>query len=210
MDPQIVAFAGVAAVLTITPGVDMALVTRAALEGGRAVALRTTLGIVGGLLIWAAASAVGIAALLGASATAFTVLKLVGAAYLVLLGLRTIGGTLGQGSRQRPSVVPGGESSRAGAAFRQGLLTNLLNPKIAVFYATLLPQFIERGDPVLLKSLLLAAIHATMSLAWLSGYAAVVTRAGATLRRPAVSRTLERVTGVVLVGLGVRLALQER
>ena len=199
----ILTFTGVAALLTITPGADMALVTRSALRGGRGAAFATTLGVVTGVTAWAAASALGIAALLAASATGFTALKLVGAGYLVFLGLQAIWGT----RRGAPAPV---WAERQGAPFRQGLVTNLLNPKIAVFYSTFLPQFIVDGDPVLLKSLLLAGIHSVMGLVWLSGYAWAVTRAGDFLRRPRARRLLDRLTGSVLIALGVRLALERR
>ena len=205
----VIAFVGIAALLTITPGADMALVTKNALAGGRGAALTTTFGIVTGVMAWAVASALGIAALLAASATAFVVLKLVGAAYLVLLGLQAIWGTRRGAASSDPDI--GEEEKRAeGSAFRQGLITNLLNPKIAVFYTTLLPRFIVPGDPVLLKSLLLAGIHTLMGLVWLTAYATLVTRAGDVLRGPRVKRALDRVTGGVLIGLGVRLATDER
>jgi len=212
VDPKIIAFLGVAALLTITPGADMALVTRNALLSGRRAAFLTTLGINAGCLTWGVASAVGIAALLAASAEAFTALKLVGAAYLVYLGVRTLwdaraggGAAGGAGAAHLPGRRPGGAW-----AFRQGLATNVLNPKIAIFYTTFLPQFMNPGDPVLAKSVLLAGIHNLMGIAWLTAYAYAVTRAGDVLRRPAVRRWLDRVTGSVLVGLGVRLGLERR
>ena len=185
----------------------MAVVARAAITAGGRAALSATLGIVAGLLVWAAASAVGLAALLSASATAFTVVKVAGAVYLVVLGLRTLlrARRAGQEPRdQEERAVPGALS------FREGLVTNLLNPKIAVFYTTVLPQFVSPGDPALAVSLLLAAIHVTFSLAWLSAYGAAISRAGAALRRPRVRRVLDAVTGLVLVGLGARLAVAER
>lgn len=215
MESQLLAFLGVAALLTISPGADMALVTRNALAGGRAAAQLTTLGISAGLLSWAVASALGLAALLSASATAFLVVKVAGAVYLVALGARTIvrawrgappnPGPAAVGAGARPAVSPRGR-----LAFRQGLLTNLLNPKIAVFYATVLPQFVATGDPVLVMTVGLALIHVCLTLAWLSGYAYVLTRAGDVLRRPLARRTIDAVTGTVLVGLGLRLAVAER
>lgn len=207
--PSILAFSGVAAILTITPGIDMALVTRAVLAGGQRVAFPTTLGILSGLAIWGAASAVGVSALLATSATAFGVLKLAGAAYLVYLGIQTLRRAR-SGATSEVAATPRTSEASAGAAFRQGLLSNLLNPKIAVFYATLLPQFVVAGDPVLTKSLLLTGIHVAMGLVWLTGYAWVVTRAGDLLRGPRARRALEAVTGSVLVGLGVGLALDRR
>ncbi|MGI8586057.1 MAG: LysE family translocator [Thermoleophilaceae bacterium] len=206
------AFAGVAALLTISPGADMALVTRAALADGRGPAFATTLGICLGLVLWALASAVGLAALLSASATAFLVVKVAGATYLVALGVLALRRAL----RGGPAGGAGGVASaparhpRRGSAFRQGLVSNLLNPKIAVFYTTVLPQFIAPGDPALAVSLVLVVIHVCLTLAWLSGYAYAVARAGEVLRRPIVRRALDALTGAVLVGLGVRLAFVQR
>ena len=197
-----ITFVGIAALVTITPGADMALVLRNTLRGGMPAALGTTLGIVTGLFAWAAASALGVASLLRSSADAFTVLKLVGAAYLVFLGLQTIVRS-GRGATLD-------DAPHRGSAYRQGLLSNLLNPKIAVFYATFLPQFISPGEPVLAKSLLLGSIHAAMGLVWLPLYAYAIVRAGRVLRRPAVLRAVERLTGAVLIAFGVRLAFARR
>lgn len=204
----ILAFAGVATLLTITPGADMALVTRNALSGGRRAALSTTFGIVAGVMAWATASALGVAALLAASATAFGVLKLAGAAYLVFLGVQ---GFWRSRRGAASSDLRMAQHERVeGSAFRQGLVTNLLNPKIAVFYTTLLPQFIVPGDPVLLKSLLLAGVHNLIGLVWLTTYATLVTRVADILRRPRVKRALDRMTASVLLALGVQLAMQRR
>lgn len=199
----IAAFAGVAMLLTITPGADMALVTRAALAGGRGEAFAVTLGIVSGLMVWAAASALGVAALLAASATAFTVLKVAGAAYLIALGLFALV-TAGRTSE------PEAEQTSSRSGFVVGLVTNLLNPKIAVFYSTLLPQFIGPGDPVLATSLVMAALHGALGIVWLTGYAWAVTAMGDVLRRPRVRTALDRVTGGVLVALGAGLLLERR
>jgi threonine/homoserine/homoserine lactone efflux protein len=198
-----ITFVAIAALVTITPGVDMALVMRNSLRGGMRAALATSLGIITGLLVWMFASAVGIASLLRASAEAFTVLKIVGAAYLVFLGVQTI-------LQTRRGVRPPEERVRRSSPYRQGLLSNLLNPKVAVFYATFLPQFISADDPVFAKTLLLGSIHLTMGLVWLPLYAYAVVRAGAALRRPSVMRAAERLTGTVLVALGVRLAFARR
>jgi threonine/homoserine/homoserine lactone efflux protein len=198
----VITFVVIAALVTITPGVDMALVMRNTLRGGMHAALATTVGIIVGLFIWMSASAAGVASLLRASAEAFTVLKLAGAAYLVYLGVQTL-----LQSRTPTEVRP---PPRRGSPLRQGLVSNLLNPKIAVFYATFLPQFVGPDDPVLAKTLLLGSIHIAMGLVWLPLYAYVIVRAGAALRRPPVVRSVERLTGTVLVALGVRLALERR
>jgi threonine/homoserine/homoserine lactone efflux protein len=198
----ILSFTAVAAVLTLTPGVDMALVTRTALERGPRAARFTAAGICAGLLVWAALSAIGVAALLATSAEVYTVLRLAGAAYLLYLGVQGLLRAAGPDRIEVPRM--------AGSPFRQGLVTNLLNPKIAVFYTTFLPQFIGPHDPVFATSLLLASIHAGLSLVWLSGYGSVVARAGDVLRRGRARRALDAISGVVLVGLGVRLALERR
>jgi threonine/homoserine/homoserine lactone efflux protein len=168
---------------------------------GASPARRTALGTSAGLLVWGAASACGVAAVLNASAEVFTVVKLAGAVYLVWLGLQAI--------RHAGAHVPSGREGR-GSPFRQGLLCNLLNPKAGIFFTALLPQFVSPEDPALLVSLLMTAIAAVTSLAWLSVYATLVPRAGDVLRRPPVRRVLDRATGAVLIGLGVRLALTRR
>jgi threonine/homoserine/homoserine lactone efflux protein len=213
MADQLLAFAAVAAVLTITPGADMALVTKNALSGGTKAALATTVGIVVGLFAWAAASALGIAALISTSATAFTLLKVVGAAYLAFLGLQALLAARASLRRHVDPAQRGPAGTNAAVArrpFRQGLTTNLLNPKMAVLYTTLLPQFISPGDPVMALSLMMAAIHGLMGLAWLSLYARFIVAAGAFLRRPRIRAALDAVTGAVLIGLGLRLAVERR
>jgi threonine/homoserine/homoserine lactone efflux protein len=194
------AWLGVAALLTITPGPDMAVVTRSALERGFGPAVWTTLGIVAGLLAWAAAAAVGVAAIFNASAEAFTALKLVGAAFLLYLGLQA------WRAKHTGEVLPPEEAGRGN--FRRGLLTNLLNPKIGVFYSTVLPQFVNQHHSVFLQSLALAAIHGILGLIWLPLYARFVVKTGDLLRRPKARKILDRITGTVLIGLGLRVALE--
>ncbi|HJU90489.1 MAG TPA: LysE family translocator [Gemmatimonadaceae bacterium] len=214
MDPHLWAFVGLAALLTIMPGADMALVTRSTLAGGRRAAFLTTLGINLGCLVHATASAFGISAILRTSALAFTVVKTIGAAYLVFIGIRAIVDTwrernLSQDTSPTLGAERGGGIS-ARRAFSEGLMTNVLNPKVAIFYLTLLPQFIEPGDPVLLKSLALGTIHNVMGFVWLTMYAWFIDQFSAFLNRPTVKQTLERITGAVLIALGVRLAWEKR
>lgn len=201
MHSQLPAFVGAAILIALTPGADTALVVRNALAAGAPAARRTALGSSAGLLVWGAASACGVAAVLNASAELFTAVKLAGAVYLVWLGLQAI---------RHAGAHEAAESARSGSPFRQGLLCNLLNPKAGIFFTALLPQFVSPQDPALLVSLLMTAIAAAASLAWLSVYATVVPRAGDVLRRPRVRRALDRATGAVLIGLGVRLALTRR
>jgi threonine/homoserine/homoserine lactone efflux protein len=196
-------FLGVIALLTITPGADMAMVSRSVFMGGRRDAFATTLGIAAGCLIWALASAAGVAAVLAASETAYDALRLVGGAYLVWLGVES----LLAARRGYRGAEP--RAARAGAApssFRQGLLTNLFNPKIALFYTTFLPQFIGPGDPVLLLSLAMAGVHILLGIVWLSAYAWLLDRAVEAFRGSRVRRALDALTGFVLVGLGIRVA----
>jgi threonine/homoserine/homoserine lactone efflux protein len=197
-------FVGIVALLTITPGADMAMVGRSVLTGGRRDAFATTLGISAGCMAWACASALGVAAVLAASQTAYDALRLVGAVYLVWLGAQS----LLAARRGNPQALEAGP--RRAAPFRQGLLTNLFNPKIAVFYSTFLPQFIAPGDPALLISMLLAGVHIALGIAWLSLYAWLLSRAVDAFKGSRVRRTLDALTGTVLVALGLRLALARR
>lgn len=197
-------FLGIVALLTITPGADMAMVARSVFTGGRRDAFATTLGISAGCLAWACASALGVAAVLAASQTAYDALRLVGAVYLIWLGLQSL---LAARSGVAP-VAPMGETK--GRPFRQGLLTNLFNPKIAIFYSTFLPQFIGPGDSALAVSMLLACVHIALGIAWLSLYAWLLARAVEAFKGSRLRRTLDALTGTVLVGLGLRLAAERR
>jgi threonine/homoserine/homoserine lactone efflux protein len=203
---DLLAFAGVVAVIVVTPGPDMALVLRNGLTLGRRAAFRTSVGVIAGMLVWALAAALGVAAILHASANAFTVLKLAGAAYLVFLGARALLDAL----RGTGTFAAADDRSRSGSSFRQGLLSNLLNPKMAVVFTTLIPQFVEPGDPAAARTLLLATILIGMGFVWLTGYALLVSRVGELLRRPAVRRALNAIVGAALTALGVRLALDRR
>ena len=226
MTASLLAFIPVALLLTLIPGADTALVTRNALALGRGGARWTIIGIMTGCLIHATASALGLSAILATSARAYETVKLAGAAYLVWIGVQSIRharrGTEVQIPRLAalarddttaviPSVVEGSaRSGREGHPFMQGFLTNILNPKVALFYLTFLPQFIPAGAPVLRTSLLLAMIHNALGFAWLSLYAQFVDRLRSALTRPIVKAWLERVTGGVLVALGARLAWDRR
>jgi RhtB (resistance to homoserine/threonine) family protein len=205
---QVLPFLAVAAVIVLTPGVDMALVTRNALLHGRRSALATAVGVNVGIAFWTVAAAAGLAAVVAASAEAFTAIKLVGAAYLVYLGVQALLHARRFGAE---SVgVPRRSSLGARASFRQGVVSNLLNPKIAVFFTSLLPQFVGTGGDVALRLVLLGALFNAMGVVWLVSYAFLAARGRMILTRPRVKRALDRVTGVVLVGLGVRLAFEHR
>ena len=198
------AFVAISIVIIVVPGPDMALVTRNALLFGRGPALATSVGVCTGLSVWTIAAAFGVAAVIHASAVAFTVLKLAGGAYLVWLGiqaLRTAG---------RHAELPARRPVDGARGFRQGLMSNLANPKIAVLFTSLLPQFVDPGRPLLVPFLVLGTIFVALTLAWLCAYAIAASRASGVLQRPRVRRALDRLTGVVLIALGVRLATERR
>jgi threonine/homoserine/homoserine lactone efflux protein len=205
IDGSILVFIGIAALLTILPGADMALVAKVTLLDGRRAAFFTSLGITAGLPVHATASALGLSLILATSAEAFNVVKFVGAAYLAYLGIRTLRDSFAAAADE---VVAARRTRGRRAAFIQGWLSNVLNPKVALFYLTFLPQFISPGDNVLAKSLLLAGIHAVLGLAWLPLYAYAIDRVGAVVR--GARRWLERLSGAALIGLGVRLAFERR
>jgi threonine/homoserine/homoserine lactone efflux protein len=203
---NLVAFAAVAALIVVVPGPDMALVLRNGVAHGRRAAVATALGINAGLLVWALAAALGIAALLHSSGTAFMVLKLAGAIYLVWLGLRA----LQEAWRGGADPATNGPGRRRTSPCRQGLLSNLFNPKIALVYTTLIPQFVDRGGSEIAQTFLLAGVFIAMGLVWLTGYALLVAQAGAILRRPSLRRAVNAIAGTMLTALGVRLAFERR
>jgi threonine/homoserine/homoserine lactone efflux protein len=199
----------VALLLTISPGPDTAVVLRASVSGGRRHGVASAAGISTGVLLWAAASALGVSALLTASHAAYDTLRLLGAGYLGWLGLKALRSAFAPAAdTESVDVEQRGLTLRS--AFRTGLVTNLLNPKVGVFYITVLPQFIPDGVPVLAASLLLAGLHITLGMSWLTLLAWGADRAKALLRKDSARRSVESATGVVLIGFGVRTALSRR
>jgi threonine/homoserine/homoserine lactone efflux protein len=203
------AFVGVATLVIVTPGPDTALTVRNALLGGRSCGAATALGVAIGLAVWTVAASVGIAALLVASEPAFVAVKLVGAAYLVYLGVQS----LWHAVRGSDHASEDGRTPRRltpAAALRQGILNDLGNPKIAVFFTTLLPQFAPSHGPAFATLLAFGLLFCVMTFAWLLVYTVVVGRAGAALQRPRVRRALDAVMGAALVALGARVAAERR
>jgi threonine/homoserine/homoserine lactone efflux protein len=198
---ELLAFVGLAVVVIVTPGQDTALTIRNTLAGGRGAGVRTAAGVVCGQAVWALAASAGVAALLVASEPAFVALKLVGAAYLVYLGGQAL---LAAVSREPEARQAATEAS--GRELRQGVLSNLGNPKMAVFFSSLLPQFGDSFAALLALGLLFCAL----TMVWLTAYATALARAGDVLRRPRVRRAIEAVTGTALVALGLRLATADR
>ncbi|MGJ5590926.1 LysE family translocator [Micrococcus lylae] len=219
----LLAFTGVALLLTVTPGLDMALVLRSALTRGRSHALVTGLGVCAGALVWGLAAAVGIAALLAASDLAYTALKAVGAAYLIWLGVSMIRATLRRGGQEPDPVTdmletvpadPGpapaaAPAERLSRGFLRGFTTNLLNPKVGVFYLALIPQFMAQGVPAWLMGLSLAGVHAALTLVF---FAVLIAAAHAFRRLLTGTRAtdwIDRVTGGVLLLFGGLLLLDD-
>lgn len=209
LDPQVIAFTIVAAALTVTPGADTLLVVRNVLRGGRRDGFFTMAGICTGLYVHALLSALGVSIILMHSANAFTAMKVAGAAYLAWLGLQSLRSAAGDVDSHPPGIVTKAVVSSA-RCFREGFLTNVLNPKVALFYLAFLPQFIGPADPVLQKSLLLTAIHFVLGILWLGGVAFVVDRSRELFLNPLIKRWMDAVCGLLLAGLGLRLAMQHR
>jgi threonine/homoserine/homoserine lactone efflux protein len=192
------------AVLTLLPGPDVAVVTRVALAHGRAAAFRTTLGIVTGLLVWGTLTVAGLAAVLAASAAAYAVVRVAGAGYLVVLGVLT----LWRSGRPLADEPAGAVALPLRGAWRTGFVSNVLNPKIGVFYTAVLPTPVPDGAPHTATLVSLVLAHAAMGVVWLATLAALLDRAARVVRRPSVRRAMERVTGVVLVAFGLRVAVE--
>jgi RhtB (resistance to homoserine/threonine) family protein len=209
MGAHLLVFVGVAAIVILVPGPDTAVVTKNVLLHGRRTALGTSLGVSAGLSVWTLAAAVGVASVVRASAVAFTVLKLAGALYLVWLGVEALRTTRRTDSAAGLSAV---DRPALGAlhGFRQGFLSDLANPKIGIFFTSLLPQFVNPAHSVLLPFLALGAVFVLMTLTWLSAYCLIAERAAETLLRPRVKAAMDRFTGIVLIALGVRLATEHR
>jgi threonine/homoserine/homoserine lactone efflux protein len=201
---QLLAFLGVAILVIVTPGPDTAVTIRGTLLGGRRAGMLTALGVVSGQACWTVAASAGLTAVLVASEPAFLVVKYAGAAYLVYLGLHALRSAFGRAPATAPGAAP--RLARAGA-FRQGLVSDLSNPKMAAFFTSLLPQF---GGTSFWLMLGFGLLFCVLTWLWLALYAVALERLGAALRRPRVRRTIEAATGAVLVALGLRLATEPR
>jgi threonine/homoserine/homoserine lactone efflux protein len=200
------AFFGVSAVVIITPGPDTALTIRNTLFGGRRAGIFTAVGVSSGQATWALAAAAGIATLLKAAEPVYVGIRLAGAAYLIFLGVQAV--LPGIARVPEPVAVPavaGPPRLPTPVALRQGLISNITHPKMAIFFTSLLPQFVSRRDSPFLGLLALGLVFSTMTLLWLTAYAFTVAKTGDVLRRPAVRRTVELITGTALVGLAARI-----
>jgi threonine/homoserine/homoserine lactone efflux protein len=196
-------------VVIIVPGPDTAIVTKNAVLHGRRAALGTPLGVEAGLSVWTLACAFGVASLIEASDTAFTALKLIGAAYLIWLGVQALWAAQRGGSHATTDRSAVGPFSAMGG-FRQGLFSDLANPRIAAFFTSVLPQFAGSGHSVLVPFLVMGGLFVLMTVIWLCSYALVPVKATELLRRRRVSKAIDRLSGTILIGFGVRLALERR
>ncbi len=205
MDTELLAFAGVSLLLAVTPGPDMAVVTKNALAHGMRGVVLTTTGIAAALACWVTATAIGLSALLRASGEALFALKLAGAAYLAYLGVRTL-----IESRRRPAdlLAAAPPPAPSHAIFRQGFFSAISNPKLGVFFVTFLPQFVAPGQALFPRLLMLGLIFAIIGWTWMNVYGLLVTRLRDFITAPRVRQWMERITGVVLLGFGARLAVE--
>jgi threonine/homoserine/homoserine lactone efflux protein len=210
MTGSFLAFLGISILVIVTPGPDTAVTVRNTLLGGRGGGVFTALGVAAGQAIWALATSIGIVALLVASEPLFAAVKFAGAAYLVFLGAQALlsawrgaapVGAAGTGPRRR--LAPS-------SAFLQGLISDLGNPKMAVFFSSLLPQFAPTGDGAFAALVLLGLVFCALTFIWLAIYAVAIARVGTALRRPGIRRTLDAAMGTVLIALGLRLAAEQR
>ena len=209
MDGSFAAFVGISAVVIMTPGQDTALTIRNTLLGGRPAGVATAVGVAVGQGGWTLAASLGLTAVLVASEFAFAAIRLIGAGYLVYLGAHAVWIAIRTGNAEDRADARAIEMTPR-KAFRQGVLSNLGNPKMAIFFSSLLPQFVAPGSSPFAAMLVLGLVFVSMTLVWLSIYAAVVARAGHILRRPRVRRAFDAAMGTILLAFGVRLAIDRR
>lgn len=201
-DPALfAAFLVAITILTITPGVDTAMVLRTATAEGARSATFTGGGILLGCLIWGAAVSLGFGVMLQVSETAYTMVKWAGAAYLIWLGVQLV-----LKPRTALAEAGGAPPPRGLVAFRRGVLTNLLNPKIGVFYVTFLPQFVPQGVNIPAYTFFLVGVHVVLTIVWFAGLITATAPLGRLLRRPKVIQAMDRLTGLVFIGFGLKLA----
>jgi threonine/homoserine/homoserine lactone efflux protein len=209
MDGSFLAFLGVSILVIVAPGPDTALTIRNTVRGGRASGLWTAIGVLTGQLIWAVATSVGLVAVLLASEPVFRAVRLAGAAYLIWLGIQSLRASFRAG-RPWPSAEVAGRRPATRVAFVQGIVNNLGNPKMAVFFASVLPQFTAPGQGMISALVLLGVVFSTMTFVWLSVYATVISTASGVLSESRWRRAIEAVSGIVLIALGVRVAADAR
>ncbi|MCA0351286.1 MAG: LysE family translocator [Chloroflexi bacterium] len=209
-DAQLIGYTLAVALLTITPGADTLLVMRNVLARGRKAGMLATLGVSSGLFIHALLSGLGLSLILTRSAMAFSVVKWAGALYLCYLGVQSLHSALNPNQPTNELTSTAEPSLNPWHAYREGLITNVLNPKVALFYLAFLPQFIRPNDPVMLRSLLLTSIHFVLGIVWLGLITLSLDKMRSWMLKPRVRAWIEGSTGLILFGFGIRLALSKR
>ena len=208
----VLSFAVIAGLLTLVPGIDTALVLRSSISRSRSYAFATALGINTGAIVWGVAAAVGVSALLAASELAYRILTLAGAAYMIWLGASLLWKSRRRGTTADAPPVPEPAAAAGSRQLFRGWLTgtgtNLLNPKVGVFYIATIPQFIPAGASPLGMGILLAGVHCIMGMAWFTALIFGTQLMSRWLKGPRSIRIIDRITGTVLVGFGLRLALE--
>lgn len=207
MPVHLLVYVGVVVAIALLPGPDTAVVTKNALVHGRDAALGSAVGVNIGLAVWTLATALGVAAILRSSATVYGALKLVGALYLVWIGARTLWDS--RRSRRAAAAETGaGRAIDGRGGFRQGVISNLANPKVGIFFTSLLPQFVSTHHSALLQMLMLGGIFIAFNVFWMCSYALAAVRLSHVLSRTRVKAVVDRVSGLALVGVGIRLAIE--
>jgi len=202
-------YVGIVVAIALLPGPDTAVVTKNALMHGREAALGSAIGVNVGLSVWTLATALGVAAVLRSSATVYDTLKLLGALYLIWIGVHALLDSRRRGGEEAaPSSVASGRTINGRGGFRQGVISNLANPKVGIFFTSLLPQFVSPHGSALLEMLMLGATFIAFNVLWMCSYALVAVRLSEFLSRARVKATIDRFTGLVLVGVGIRLAIE--
>jgi threonine/homoserine/homoserine lactone efflux protein len=211
MEASVLTFLGISAAVIVTPGPDTALTVRNTFLGGRYGGILTAVGVSAGQVVWSVGTSLGLLAVLLTSESVFHALKLLGAAYLGYLGVQSLRSAFRGGPSGGSEPLRGVRGRLGGlAAFRQGLLNNLANPKMAVFFASVLPQFAPPGHGMLSVLVLLGAVFSILTFLWLAFYAVVIARAGEFVRGSRVRRIIDGTAGVALIGLGVSVAAEGR
>ena len=207
MPNHLLVYIGVVVAIALLPGPDTAVVTKNALMHGRDAALGSAIGVNVGLSVWTVATALGVAAVIRSSATVYDSLKLIGAVYLIWIGVRALWDS--RRVKDGTQTTTGSTRTIDGrGGFRQGVISNLANPKVGIFFTSLLPQFVSSGHPALPQMLLLGAIFVALNILWMCSYALAAVRLSDLLSRARVKAALDRFTGLVLVGVGIRLAIE--
>jgi threonine/homoserine/homoserine lactone efflux protein len=210
MDSAFAAFLGISAIVIVTPGQDTVLTIRNTLLGGRQAGVATAAGVALGQASWTLAASLGLTALLVAWEPAFAAIRLVGAGYLIYLGAHSIRRAIWPAPAAHTTPEQRTTDLTPANALRQGVLSNLGNPKMVIFFSSLLPQFVEAGSSTFVSMLALGLVFGAMTLTWLSAYATVIARVGHFLGRPRIQRAFSAVMGALLVAFGVRLAVEAR